>query len=105
MNSTLTHFNDLVQAEEYLEFFGVAYDPAVVNVNRLHILRKFSQFVREMDVASTDMADEAVFKQYRTALQNAYDLFQTSTPLEQKLFKVFQTRPKNVVMLSEIGEE
>lgn len=105
MNSTLTHFNDLVQAEEYLEFFGVAYDPAVVNVNRLHILRKFSQFVREMDVASTDMADEAVFKQYRMALQNAYDLFQTSTPLEQKLFKVFQTRPKNVVMLSEIGEE
>ena len=31
-------------AEEFLDFFQVPYAQAVVNVNRLHILKRFNQY-------------------------------------------------------------
>ncbi|MEM8807645.1 MAG: nitrogenase-stabilizing/protective protein NifW [Cyanobacteria bacterium P01_G01_bin.38] len=99
---TLTQFNQLKDAEEYFQFFGLAYDPKVVNINRLHILRKFSQLVQEVDKSQSDTQK---LDAYRQALQTAYDLFLTSNSVEQKLFKVFQDKPKNVVKLSDITVE
>ena len=99
---SLAQFNQLKDAEEYLEFFGLDYDPKVVNVNRLHILRKFSQLVQSVD---KNQSEDALLAAYRQELQNAYILFVTSSSVEQKLFKVFQDKPKNVVMLSDIEME
>jgi len=104
MSQTLTTFNTLSTAEEYLQFFGLPYDPQIVSVNRLHILQKFSGFVKEIDQDSSLNETERL-AQYRKALQNAYDLFLTSSPLEEKLFKVFNQKPKNVVMVSDIAVE
>jgi nitrogenase-stabilizing/protective protein len=39
------------------------------------------------------------------ALEQAYSTFTTSSPLDEKLFKVFNDKPQNVVMLSEIGSD
>ncbi|TVQ17733.1 MAG: nitrogenase-stabilizing/protective protein NifW [Leptolyngbya sp. DLM2.Bin15] len=102
LNPTLAQFNQIKDAEAYFEFFGLAYDPQIVNVNRLHILRKFSQLVKTEDPSQDD---DQLLKAYRQALQTAYNLFITSNSVEQKLFKVFQDRPKNIVMLSDIGME
>ena len=102
LTPTLAQFNQLKDAEEYFDFFGLTYDPKVVNINRLHILRKFSQLVQDEDKAQSEVQK---LKAYRQALQNAYDLFLTSSSVEQKLFKVFQDRPKNVVKLSDIVVE
>jgi nitrogenase-stabilizing/protective protein len=99
---TLAQFNQLKDAEDYFQFFGLSYDPQVVNVNRLHILRKFSQLVQAID---KDQSEAELLAAYGQALQTAYTLFLTSTSVEQKLFKVFQDRPKNVVKLSEITVE
>lgn len=99
---SLSQFNQLKDAEEYFEFFGLGYDPQVVNVNRLHILRKFSQLVQTVD---KNQSEAELLAAYRQQLQTAYDLFLTSNSVEQKLFKVFQDKPKNVVMLSEIEVE
>jgi nitrogenase-stabilizing/protective protein len=99
---TLTQFNQLKDAEEYFEFFGLTYDPKVVNVNRLHILRKFSQLTQDIDKSQSETQ---ILDAYRQALQTAYDLFLSSNSVEQKLFKVFQDRPKNIVMLSDISVE
>ncbi len=101
---SLAKFNQLRNAEDYFEFFELDYDPQVVNINRLHILRKFSQLVQTMDTQGLE-TDEQKLTIYRNALQMAYDLFLTSNSVQQKLFKVFQDKPKNVVMLSEIGLE
>ncbi len=99
---TLSQFNQLKDAEEYFTFFDLSYDPKVVNVNRLHILRKFSQLVQQEDKAQ----DEAQkLSAYRQAFQTAYDLFLTSNSVEQKLFKVFKDKPQNVVLLSDIAVE
>ncbi|MEM1251197.1 MAG: nitrogenase-stabilizing/protective protein NifW [Cyanobacteria bacterium P01_H01_bin.21] len=102
LTRTLAQFNQLKDAEDYFQFFGLAYDPQVVNVNRLHILRKFAQLVQDDDKSQPEAQR---LDAYRQALQTAYDLFLTSSSVEQKLFKVFQDRPKNVVMLSDISAE
>lgn len=99
---SLAQFNQLKDAEEYFEFFGLTYDPQVVNVNRLHILRKFSQLVQEVD---KNQSEAEMLAAYSQQLRNAYDLFLTSNSVEQKLFKVFQDKPKNVVKISEITVE
>ncbi|MEO1207908.1 MAG: nitrogenase-stabilizing/protective protein NifW [Cyanobacteria bacterium J06638_20] len=99
---SLTQFNQLKDAEQYFDFFGLTYDPQVVNVNRLHILRKFSQLVQEVD---ENQSEAELLAAYSQQLRNAYDLFLTSSSVEQKLFKVFKDKPKNVVMVSDIGVE
>ncbi|MGD1928917.1 MAG: nitrogenase-stabilizing/protective protein NifW [Leptolyngbyaceae cyanobacterium] len=99
---SLSQFNQLKDAEEYFQFFGLSYDPQVVNVNRLHILRKFSQFVQAVD---KNQSEAELLAAYSQELRNAYDLFLTSNSVEQKLFKVFQDRPSNVVMVSDIEVE
>ncbi len=47
MNTNLEQFNKIVDAEEYFEFFQLPYDQKFVNVNRLHILKKFSQYMKK----------------------------------------------------------
>jgi len=99
---TLAQFARLKDAEEYFEFFGLPYDPQVVNVNRLHILRKFSHLTSAID---KDQSESELLADYRQALQTAYTLFESSSGVEQKLFKVFNDKPKNVVMVSDISVE
>jgi nitrogenase-stabilizing/protective protein len=105
MSRTLAEFNQLVNAEEYFDFFGLPYDPQFVNVNRLHILQKFSTLIKALDSASPDLSDTEKLERYPALLQQAYDTFTNSSPLDEKLFKVFNDKPQNVVMLSEIGSD
>ncbi|HEX6735548.1 MAG TPA: nitrogenase-stabilizing/protective protein NifW, partial [Azonexus sp.] len=36
---------DLVSAEDFLDYFAVPYEPSVVQVNRLHILQRFHDYL------------------------------------------------------------
>lgn len=105
MTGALTEFAQITDAEQYFQFFNLDYDPHVVNVNRLHILKQFSNTMRTIDESMPSLSDEERLAKYQTALIQAYELFQSSSSVEQKLFKVFKDRPKNVVMLSDISEE
>jgi len=90
MEDFLTRLKALSSAEDFLQFFGIPFDPAVVNVSRLHILKRFFQYLRQQ---STDMPlnDEvAMFTTYRSLLVRAYTDFVQSTPAQEKVFKVFQ---------------
>lgn len=103
MSGTLAEFKQLVDAEQYLDFFQIPYNPHFVNVNRLHILRKFSSFIMAIDAAAPNLSDRDRLDRYKTALQEAYNVFITSSPGQEKLFKVFSRPAQNVVLLSEIG--
>lgn len=103
MTGKLAEFKQLTNAEDYFEFFELPYNPQVVHVNRLHILQKFSNYIKKLDADKGNLSEQDRLSQYRTALQQAYEVFLTSTPVEQKLFKVFNDKPKNVVLLTEIG--
>jgi len=76
-------------AEEFLNFFQVEYDEAVVHVNRLHILKRFNQYLRA--TPGTDTMDDATLRATcRDLLIKAYGDFVRSTPAQEKVFKVFQ---------------
>jgi nitrogenase-stabilizing/protective protein len=102
---TLAGFQQLTTAEEYLQFFDIEYDPQFVNVNRLHILKQFSLLIKEVDETFPDVSEAEKLEKYRLALEEAYQVFLTSSPLETKLFKVFQTKPKNFVSIDDLTQK
>jgi nitrogenase-stabilizing/protective protein len=102
---TLTAFRNLTNAEDYLQFFDIEYDREFVNINRLHILKKFSDLIKEVDAAFPDVDEAEKLEKYGMALEEAYQVYLTSSPLETKLFKVFQKKPKNFVSLDELTKK
>lgn len=66
----------------------MAYDPAVVHVNRLHILQRFHVYLSgEADLAELDTAER--FARHKLLLSKAYDDFVASDAQTEKVFKVF----------------
>lgn len=103
--TTLAEFKAITDAEAYFEFFQLEYDPNVVNVNRLHILKKFSQLMAAIDAEVTELSEVERLNRYQEALVQSYNVFLTTSPLQTKLFKVFNEKPKNVVLLTDIQTE
>jgi len=89
METFLQQLKALSSAEDFLQYFGVPFDQQVVNVSRLHILKRFFQYLRQQNLAA--QSDEVgLFTEYREQLVKAYADFVTSTPAQEKVFKVFQ---------------
>ncbi len=78
---------ELSSAEEFLEFFGIEYDPHVVQVNRLHILQRFHDYMAGNGELSGDETTRQV--RYAQLLQQAYEDFVHSDALTEKVFQVF----------------
>lgn len=79
--------DELSSAEDFLDYFGIDYDPAVVHVNRLHILQRFHDYVAA--AGDEPMSDDLRFEQHADLLRRAYDDFVCSDALTEKVFKVF----------------
>lgn len=77
---------ELVSAEDFLDYFGIAYDASVVHVNRLHILQRFHNYLAKAAITQEEAAKRVV---YATLLQQAYQDFVKSDALTEKVFKVF----------------
>lgn len=104
MNDELTldeALEELSSAEDFLDYFGIEYDPAVVHVNRLHILQRFHDYLAKTSLPEVESARRAI---YTTLLQQAYRDFVESDALTEKVFKVFRMNEPQVkfVSLSEI---
>ena len=78
---------ELESAEDFLNYFGVAFDPAVVHVNRLHILQRYHNYLAQAGtLPESEAAQRAV---YTALLTRAYQDFVESDALTEKVFKVF----------------
>ena len=89
MESFLNQLKALSSAEDFLQYFGVPFDQQVLNVSRLHILKRFFQYLRQQNLKAPQ--DELrMFTLYREQLVKAYADFVSSTPAQEKVFKVFQ---------------
>ncbi len=85
--TVLEQLSKLSSAEEFFGFLDLCYDPSVLNVARLHILRRMADNLRN---ASAE-PDEATAKAYfRSHLERAYQDFVTSSPIQERVFKVHQ---------------
>lgn len=92
--SMLDELHKLSAAEEFFETLGVDYDPAVLRVARLHILRRMGEYLRNSLSAEAD--DAEVLAACKAHLAAAYADFLVSSPIEQRVFKVLKdaVRPK-----------
>ncbi|QWG24869.1 nitrogenase stabilizing/protective protein NifW [Bradyrhizobium sediminis] len=84
----LEQLNKASSAEDFFTLLGVDYDPKHVNVVRLHILRRMGQYLVSEDF--TGQPDEVVAQRCKAVLEQAYADFVTSSPLDQRVFKVLK---------------
>ncbi len=89
MNDFIQQLKALSSANEFLDFFGIAYDEHVVNVNRLHILKRFYQYLHKAE-GLAELDELGMFQRYRELLVQAYQDFVQSDAATEKVFKVFQ---------------
>ncbi len=89
---------ELSSAEDFLQFFAIDADPAVVFVNRLHILQRFHDYL-EKDTEGPG-AGEDWHGYYARHLRAAYEDFVGSDARTEKVFKIFQDQqPKKPVFV------
>lgn len=102
MEGLQSDLSRLSSAEDFLGYFGLDYDPRVVNVSRLHILKRFSQYLGASSRWRELPEDEARVV-CRELLARAYREFEVSNGVEQGLFKVFhQARGVQKIPVSRI---
>ncbi|HEX5786109.1 MAG TPA: nitrogenase-stabilizing/protective protein NifW, partial [Burkholderiaceae bacterium] len=63
MENLLHRLKSLSSAEDFLNFFGVPFDQAVVNVSRLHILKRYFQYIRQANL-NADTSELEMFTVY-----------------------------------------
>ncbi|HLO78688.1 MAG TPA: nitrogenase-stabilizing/protective protein NifW [Magnetospirillum sp.] len=97
--SFLERLSRLSAAEQFFEALDVAFDQQVVNVHRLHILKRFNALLDMESLRALD--DGAACVVCRHALRQAYDEFASGQG--QKSFKVFKEAKTGFVPLSAIG--
>lgn len=87
--------DELSSAEDFLDYFEVPYEAAVVHVNRLHILQRFHDYLDALEAMPEDESAQRAI--YREWLSRAYSDFVESDAATEKVFKVFKmNEPVNV---------
>jgi len=82
MSVALDRLNGLSAAEEFFEALDVPYDPRVLAVSRLHVLKRFQEYL----IAHVE-PDETIL---RDCLRRAHDDFVHSDAKSEKVFAVFR---------------
>ena len=88
MSTLIDQIKQLSAAEDFFDFFRLPYDRHVVDVSRLHILKRMGEYLEAESFAGK--SDDDVFLAVRAVLARAHADFARSTPAEQKVFKVFR---------------
>lgn len=90
---------DLVSAEDFLDFFCVPFDQTVVHINRLHIMQRYHDYLSQSGELQghDDRARHAIFRQL---LSRAYQDFVDSDAQTEKVFKVFRMHEPQTTFVS-----
>jgi nitrogenase-stabilizing/protective protein len=88
--SVLQELGRLSSAEDFFNYLDLPFKPQIVQVSRLHILRRMGQYLKgsEIDGAFEGLSDEAIKDLCRSHLDQAYQDFVASSPIQERLFKV-----------------
>jgi nitrogenase-stabilizing/protective protein len=80
---------ELCSAEDFLDYFQIPYEPGIVQVNRLHILQRFHDYL-EQAKDERPLEESALRAHYAVWLHKAYGDFVDSDARTEKVFKVFR---------------
>lgn len=87
--SALAEFETLTDTEEFFDFFDLEYDERLVYVKRFHIMKKYSEMVRqakEKDFGS----DQKLLDFYKFALITVYKNFENGySPSAAEIWDTF----------------
>ena len=88
--SVLEDLGRLSSAEDFFNYLDLPFEPSIVQVSRLHILRRMGQYLKgsEIDGAFDGLGDEEIRSLCRSHLEQAYQDFVASSPIQERLFKV-----------------
>jgi nitrogenase-stabilizing/protective protein len=89
---------ELEGAEAFLDYFGIGYRPEVVQVNRLHILQRFHNYLGEAGAPPAE--PQARRDHYAGLLAAAYHDFEVSDARTEKVFRVFRMHEPRSVAVS-----
>lgn len=89
----MSELGALSSAEDFFAALDLPYDPAVLNVARLHIMRRMGQYLRDARPTGAD-DDAAARRACRSHLETAYQDFLRSSPIAERVFKVHQDAVK-----------
>lgn len=90
MSTILADMRSLSAAEDFFDYFALPFDPAVLQVTRLHVLKRFNHYLEAGKRELEGLDPTAQIQAYRALLLRAYEDFIRSTPAREKVFKVFQ---------------
>jgi nitrogenase-stabilizing/protective protein len=90
--SVLDELRRLSAAEDIFRCLEVPYEPSVVNVARLHILRRMGEYLAKEEMTGLD--DDEVRARCRAHLEKAYADFVARSPIEERVFKVHKDAVK-----------
>lgn len=85
----------LESAEDFLEYFCIEHEPAVVQVNRLHILQRFHDYLSAGRLPAEDHLRREL---YQELLQSAYNDFVHSNARTEKVFNVFKAQKTQILI-------
>ncbi|MCM2396658.1 nitrogenase stabilizing/protective protein NifW [Rhizobium sp. S95] len=88
VDNILDRLRGLSSAEDFFHALGVLYDARVLNVARLHILKRMGQYLVEEDFDG--LPDRVIAARARSTLERAYSDFEATSPLSQRIFKVLK---------------
>ena len=91
MSKLLDTMQKFSSAEEFLDFLGIEYIPQVVHVNRLHILKRFNQYL-SLEAVPDHLPEQEQRALFKEKLEKAYADFVQSDAVTEKVFKVFQDK-------------
>lgn len=90
---------ELVGAEDFLDYFAIPFDQTVVHVNRLHIMQRYHDYLSQAEIPG-DCSDAARRDIYRYLLVRAYEDFVNSDAQTEKVFKVFKMQEPQSTFVS-----
>lgn len=94
--------DELSSAEDFLEYFEIPFDAKTVQVNRLHIMQRFHDYLNQSADALADHSENgvALSAAYKVLLTRAYQDFVDSDAITEKVFKVFKMHEPQTTFVS-----
>jgi len=89
---------ELSSAEDFLDYFGIEYDPRVVHVNRLHILQRYHDYLNQIQAMPESEEEQRAL--YTDLLRGAYEDFVKSDAKTEKVLKIYKMQGPQTTFVS-----
>jgi hypothetical protein len=70
---TLEGLSKLERAEEFLDFFGIAYDPELLASRRVRLLKRYGMSVAMIDRITAPLTEQERLRLHREALEGQWE--------------------------------